>query len=63
MATKSGVAYVTDNIKINNKFVTMVLAPQPRILWLNKQLQKGWHKLNYNPETKTWTNKLLRAVK
>ncbi len=61
LATKGpGVAYVVGSTKINDKFVTMVLAPQPRILWLGKQLVEGWYAFKYDKERRDWKSKAVK---
>jgi hypothetical protein len=56
-----GIAYVVGSNKINNMFVTMVLAPQPRTLWLNKPLEKGWYAFKYDYKGKTWQYKEMES--
>lgn len=58
--TKKGLAFYTGNVKVNDKqgnqkYVSMFLAPQPRLLWFNQPLEeRGVYALTFNKDQRIW---------
>jgi DNA polymerase III alpha subunit len=57
-----GIAFCTGSVKVKKKYPTLILAPQPRILWLNEPLERGWYRFNFLKNIKGWHSRLVKKA-